>query len=85
MAEMGGGISCLHPTLPPNRKKIKLSGLALDHKVTGDRFYTHVTTVGHRLSQKETSLKEGKALYPSTQDLCHGDTAPTERMCLAGP
>ncbi|XP_059578421.1 large neutral amino acids transporter small subunit 3 isoform X4 [Alligator mississippiensis] len=34
---------------------------------------------GHRLSQKETSLKEGKALYPSTQDLCHGDTAPTER------
>ncbi|XP_025072663.1 large neutral amino acids transporter small subunit 3 [Alligator sinensis] len=60
-------------------KKIKLSGLALDHKVTGDRFYTHVTTVGHRLSQKETPLKEGKALCPSTQDLCHGDTAPTER------
>ncbi|XP_029430836.1 LOW QUALITY PROTEIN: large neutral amino acids transporter small subunit 3 [Rhinatrema bivittatum] len=49
-------------------KKIKLSGLALDHKVTGDRFYTHVTTVGQRLSQKRASLDEGKEFYPSTED-----------------
>ncbi|XP_036373229.1 solute carrier family 43 member 1b [Megalops cyprinoides] len=34
-------------------KNVKLSGLALDHKVTGDRFYSHVTTVGQRLNQKQ--------------------------------
>ncbi|XP_067406839.1 large neutral amino acids transporter small subunit 3 [Emydura macquarii macquarii] len=60
-------------------KKIKLSGLALDHKVTGDRFYTHVTAVGQRLSQKGLCPQEGKELCPSTQDLCHGVTSPTER------
>ncbi|XP_075784717.1 large neutral amino acids transporter small subunit 3 isoform X1 [Pelodiscus sinensis] len=60
-------------------KKIKLSGLALDHKVTGDRFYTHVTTVGQRLSQREPCLQEGKELCPSMQDLCHGATMPSER------
>uniref|UniRef100_A0A8C8SER9 Solute carrier family 43 member 1 n=1 Tax=Pelusios castaneus TaxID=367368 RepID=A0A8C8SER9_9SAUR len=46
-------------------KKIKLSGLALDHKVTGDRFYTHVTAVGQRLSQKGPCLQEGQGLCPS--------------------
>ncbi|XP_035885344.1 large neutral amino acids transporter small subunit 3 isoform X3 [Phyllostomus discolor] len=38
-------------------KKIKLTGLALDHKVTGDRFYTHVTIVGQRLSQRSPSVE----------------------------
>ncbi|XP_045414041.1 large neutral amino acids transporter small subunit 3 isoform X2 [Lemur catta] len=50
-------------------KKIKLSGLALDHKVTGDRFYTHVTIVGQRLSQKAPSLEEGADVFISSQDV----------------
>ncbi|XP_050810293.1 large neutral amino acids transporter small subunit 3 isoform X3 [Gopherus flavomarginatus] len=59
-------------------KKIKLSELALDHRVTGDRFYTHVTTVGQRLSQKGPCSQEGKELCTSTQNLCHGATIPAE-------
>ncbi|XP_073901939.1 large neutral amino acids transporter small subunit 3 isoform X4 [Castor canadensis] len=51
------------------RKKIKLIGLALDHKVTGDRFYTHVTNVGQRLSQKAPSLEEGADTFISSQDV----------------
>ncbi|XP_036181728.1 large neutral amino acids transporter small subunit 3 isoform X2 [Myotis myotis] len=38
--------------------KIKLTGLVLDHKVTGDRFYTHVVNVGQRLSQRAPSMEE---------------------------
>uniref|UniRef100_A0A8C5SVU3 Solute carrier family 43 member 1 n=1 Tax=Laticauda laticaudata TaxID=8630 RepID=A0A8C5SVU3_LATLA len=61
-------------------KKIKLSSLALDHKVTGDRFYMHVTAVGQRLSQREPQLEKGKeALYPSVQDLCQGPTKSAQR------
>lgn len=51
------------------RKKIKLIGLALDHKVTGDRFYTHVTIVGQRLSQKTPSLEEGADAFISSPDI----------------
>ncbi|XP_066467478.1 large neutral amino acids transporter small subunit 3 isoform X2 [Tiliqua scincoides] len=51
-------------------KKIKLSSLALDHKVTGDRFYMHVTVVGQRLSQKTPCLEE----HGSLQDLHQGAT-----------
>uniref|UniRef100_A0A6J0TKG7 Large neutral amino acids transporter small subunit 3 isoform X1 n=1 Tax=Pogona vitticeps TaxID=103695 RepID=A0A6J0TKG7_9SAUR len=51
-------------------KKIKLSSLALDHKVTGDRFYIHVTAVGQRLSQRAPQLDGTKEeLNPSVQDL----------------
>uniref|UniRef100_A0A8C6G9R3 Solute carrier family 43, member 1 n=2 Tax=Mus spicilegus TaxID=10103 RepID=A0A8C6G9R3_MUSSI len=50
-------------------KKIKLIGLALDHKVTGDRFYTHVTIVGQRLSQKSPSLEEGADAFISSPDI----------------
>lgn len=44
--------------LAAGRKKIKLTGLVLDHKVTGDRFYTHVVNVGQRLSQRAPSMEE---------------------------
>ncbi|XP_069759071.1 large neutral amino acids transporter small subunit 3-like [Narcine bancroftii] len=48
-------------------KKVKLDSLALDHKVTGDRFYQHVTSVGHRLSRK---VPEGHELsHLSTEAL----------------
>ncbi|XP_076785101.1 large neutral amino acids transporter small subunit 3 isoform X2 [Arvicanthis niloticus] len=50
-------------------KKIKLIGLALDHKVTGDRFYTHVTMVGQRLSQKTPSLEDGADTFISSPDI----------------
>ncbi|XP_037695930.1 large neutral amino acids transporter small subunit 3 [Choloepus didactylus] len=60
-------------------KKITLSGLALDHKVTGDLFYTHVTAVGQRLSQKAPSLEEGAEVFISSQDVRGKAEKPPER------
>ncbi|XP_054998785.1 large neutral amino acids transporter small subunit 3 isoform X2 [Sorex araneus] len=60
-------------------KKIKLSGLALDHKVTGDRFYTHVTIVGQRLSQKAPSLEEGADVFLSSEDVRGTSEKPSEK------
>lgn len=57
-------------------KKIKLTGLALDHKVTGDRFYTHVTVVGQRLSQRSPSV-EGDDI--SSQDAPGSSENPREK------
>ncbi|XP_048476714.1 solute carrier family 43 member 1b [Rhincodon typus] len=57
-------------------KKIKLSSLALDHKVTGDRFYVHVSNVGQRLSQKVPEQDEFKHL--STDSI-------TENCSTKGP
>ncbi|XP_047631652.1 large neutral amino acids transporter small subunit 3 isoform X3 [Phacochoerus africanus] len=51
------------------KEKMKLRELALDHKVTGDRFYTYVTIVGQRLSQKAPSLEEGADIFISSQDV----------------
>lgn len=60
-------------------KKIKLSGLALDHKVTGDRFYTHVTVVGQRLSQKAPSLEDSAEVFISSQDVRTTSEQPSEK------
>ncbi|XP_066217632.1 large neutral amino acids transporter small subunit 3 isoform X1 [Saccopteryx leptura] len=59
-------------------KKIKLTGLALDHKVTGDRFYTHVTVVGQRLSQRAPSV-EADDMYISSQDIRGTTEKPREK------
>ncbi|GAB1286512.1 Large neutral amino acids transporter small subunit 3 [Apodemus speciosus] len=70
MALMIGSYASSAITFPGiKRKKIKLIGLALDHKVTGDRFYTHVTIVGQRLSQKSPSLEEGADAFISSPDI----------------
>ncbi|XP_073071915.1 large neutral amino acids transporter small subunit 3 isoform X4 [Manis javanica] len=61
------------------RKKIKLRGLALDHKVTGDRFYTHVTAVGQRLSQKAPSLEEGNEVFMPPKDVPGTSEAPADK------
>lgn len=66
-----------------HRKKIKLSGLALDHKVTGDRFYTHVTVVGQRLSQKAPSLEDSAEVFISSQDVRTTSEQPSESECGA--
>ncbi|XP_049976269.1 large neutral amino acids transporter small subunit 3 isoform X1 [Alexandromys fortis] len=71
-------------------KKIKLIGLALDHKVTGDRFYTHVTIVGQRLSQKAPSLEEGADAFISSQDISgtsekHHEKSVPFRKSLCSP
>ena len=83
------GSAWLVPTFPgpaAGRKKIKLSGLALDHKVTGDRFYTHVTIVGQRLSQKAPSLEDGAEVFISSQDVRGISESSPESECLVkGP
>lgn len=76
------GSAGLVPTcsgLAAGRKKIKLTGLALDHKVTGDRFYTHVTNVGQRLSQRAPSMEEGDIF---SQDVRGTSENPRESECL---
>ena len=64
----------------PGREKTKLKELALDHRVTGDRFYSYVSTVGQRLSQKAPSLEEGVLFTPS-QDMPGGAESSAESEC----
>ncbi|KAJ8371867.1 hypothetical protein AAFF_G00299050 [Aldrovandia affinis] len=47
-------------------KKLGLDELALDHKVTGDRFHSHVTAVGKRLSQKDEDVDLSPNQLPDT-------------------
>ncbi|XP_072354143.1 solute carrier family 43 member 1b [Scyliorhinus torazame] len=54
-------------------KKVKVSSFALDHKVTGDRFYEHVSNVGQRLSHKVPEQEELKHL--STESV-HRKSSP---------
>uniref|UniRef100_A0A452FAN4 Solute carrier family 43 member 1 n=1 Tax=Capra hircus TaxID=9925 RepID=A0A452FAN4_CAPHI len=63
------------------KEKTKLRELALDHRVTGDRFYSYVSTVGQRLSQKAPSLEEG-VLFISSQDVRGGAESSAESECL---
>ncbi|XP_040115311.1 large neutral amino acids transporter small subunit 3 isoform X2 [Oryx dammah] len=60
------------------KEKTKLRELALDHRVTGDRFYSYVSTVGQRLSQKAPSLEEG-VLFISSQDVRGGAESSAEK------
>lgn len=76
---MGLVPTCSH--LAVRRKTIKITGLALDHKITGDRFYTYVTNVGQRLNQKASSLEEND-LYLSSQDVRVASENPRESECL---
>lgn len=75
-------LALTHSGLTVARKKIKLIGLALDHKVTGDRFYTHVTIVGQRLSQKSPSLEEGADAFISSPDIPGTSEKTPESECL---
>ncbi|XP_010599196.1 large neutral amino acids transporter small subunit 3 [Loxodonta africana] len=62
-----------------NYMKMKLRGLALDHKVTGERFYAYMTTVGQRLSQKAHSLEDGNDVFIASQGVRHTSETPSER------
>ncbi|KAM4611922.1 solute carrier family 43 member 1b [Polymixia lowei] len=59
-------------------KKVKLSGVVTDDKMTGDRFYTHVTvmeeTVGHKQSKPEETGSPSAA--QSSVPLCHSVCSP---------
>lgn len=65
-------------------KKIKLTGLALDHKVTGDRFYTHVVNVGQRLSQRAPSMEEDDISSQDTRGNAREKSVPF-RKSLCSP
>lgn len=81
MALDSAQLALTYAGLTVDRKKIKLIGLALDHKVTGDRFYTHVTIVGQRLSQKTPSLEEGTDGFISSPDIPGTSEKTPESEC----
>uniref|UniRef100_A0A8C7NRE8 Solute carrier family 43 member 1b n=1 Tax=Oncorhynchus mykiss TaxID=8022 RepID=A0A8C7NRE8_ONCMY len=54
-------------------KEVKLSGMVMDDKVTGDRFYSHVTTVEEKMAAKQQEPD------PSSEQL------PTGEQTQGGP
>ncbi|KAM5142403.1 large neutral amino acids transporter small subunit 3 isoform 2-T2 [Mantella aurantiaca] len=59
------------------KKKVTLRSLALDHKVTGDQFYTHVTMVGQRLSRKEDHECDHLSNEDSSEHVKNNASSPT--------
>ncbi|XP_042561197.1 large neutral amino acids transporter small subunit 3-like [Clupea harengus] len=61
-------------------KKIKLTGLVLEHKATGDRCYSHVTTVGQTLREKECPTD-----LHSNDDPQQSQSSPPFRRSVCSP
>ncbi|TSK22558.1 Large neutral amino acids transporter small subunit 3 [Bagarius yarrelli] len=60
-------------------KKVKLNGVTMDHKVTGDRCYSHVTTVGQGIMKKQVldeykqsngAAEESQGSQPFRRSMC---------------
>lgn len=62
-------------------KKVKLSGVAMDHKVTGDRCYSHVTTVAREITKKQV-LDEYKQSNGAAEQ-CQGTQPFRRSVCSA--
>ncbi|XP_074087602.1 large neutral amino acids transporter small subunit 3 isoform X2 [Macrotis lagotis] len=50
-------------------KKVKVNGLALDHKMTGDRSVVHVTTTSQQLNPKTPNGEEEREFAPLSQEV----------------
>ncbi|KAG8546298.1 hypothetical protein GDO81_019285 [Engystomops pustulosus] len=67
------------------KKKVTLRTLALDHKVTGDQFYTHVTTVGQRLSRKGDPQDEHLSKEDLSKPTVTSGSSPTFLQSACSP
>lgn len=57
----------------------------MDHKVTGDRFYSHATAVGQRLSQEVPSLDKGTDAFLVPRDGTGASHGQPESKCPSSP
>ncbi|KAM8970733.1 large neutral amino acids transporter small subunit 3 isoform X1 [Sarcophilus harrisii] len=60
-------------------KKIKVNGLALDHKVTGDRSFVHVTTTSQQLNEKTPNVEEEREFDSLSQEVENTVAAAPEK------